>query len=207
MSVARIPKTKVIRLTLFALAFQALAIASFVNSTSDHGVGSGTASLRPNFHLRSSSGAIVDSHALRGRPYLLFFGFSNCPAVCPTTLMEAQALLREATPTLRPLSIYFVSVDPARDTPESLEAFVRGFGENVVGLTGTDEDVASAAKSVRAYISEQRDADGLNVVRFDHSALIYLVSSGGELFDILSVDEPRQRALYKIRTLSVYARL
>lgn len=196
--------SRVIRLTLAALVVQALVATIVVYATFDRGVASPNAPLRPNFRLQSSEGSIVDSHLLRGRPYLLFFGFANCPAICPVTLMETQALLREAGAATHTFPVYFVSVDPARDTPEALRDFVRGFGDNVLGLTGSDEDIAAAAKSVRVYFSKSTNA---SVESLDHSALVYLVSSGGEVVSTFSVDEPKASALYKIRTLSVFGRL
>lgn len=197
-------RNRLIRLTLVALIFQALFATMFIDASLDLGIASPNAHLRPNFRLQSSEGSIVDSHLLRGRPYLLFFGFANCPALCPTTLMETQTLLREAGATTHTFPIYFVSVDPARDTPEALRDFVKGFGDNVLGLTGSDEDIAAAAKSVRAYFSKGKNA---LVESIDHSALVYLVSSGGEVVSTVSAEEPKTSALYKIRTLSAFGRL
>ncbi|MGD9657636.1 MAG: SCO family protein [Methylocystis sp.] len=204
MTIIKTLQSRVIRLTLAAFAFQAIFAAIFVDATRDHDIAWPNAPLRPKFRLQSSEGSIVDSHWLRGRPYLLFFGFANCPAICPITLAETQALLREAGAPTRMFSIYFVSVDPARDTPQALRNFVSGFGDNVFGLTGSDEEIATAAKSVRAYFSKGKHA---SVESVDHSALVYLVSSGGEVVSTVTVDEPKANALYKIRTLSVLGRL
>lgn len=203
-AIIKMLQSRVIRLTLVAVIFQALIAMIFVDATLDRGSASPNAPMRPNFRLQSSEGSIVDSHLLRGRPYLLFFGFANCPALCPSTLMETQTLLREAGATTHTFPIYFVSVDPARDTPEALRDFVKGFGDNVLGLTGSDEDIAAAAKSVRAYFSKRRSESD---ERVDHSALVYLVSSGGEVVSTVSADEPKTSALYKIRTLSAFGRL
>lgn len=137
----RMMRGRVIKLTLAALLFQAIVAAIFVGAKLDGGIAAPGAPLRPNFRLQSSDGSVVDSRLLRGRPYLLFFGFASCPEICPTTLMETQALLREADTTTRAFPIYFVSVDPARDTPEALRDFVSGFGDNVLGLTGSGDDI------------------------------------------------------------------
>lgn len=203
-AILNILRSRLIRLTLVAIIFQSLIATMFLDASLDPGIASPNAPLRPNFRLQSSEGSIVDSHLLRGRPYLLFFGFANCPVLCPSTLMETQTLLREAGATTHTFPIYFISVDPARDTPEALRDFVKGFGDNVLGLTGSDEDIATAAKSVRAYFSKRKNASD---ERVDHSALVYLVSSGGEVVSTVSADEPKTSALYKIRTLSVFGRL
>lgn len=197
--VEKLLRSKVTRLTGAAIAFQALAVMISIER-SDRGVASPRAPVRPNFHLQSSEGSFVDSQMLRGRAYLLFFGFASCPVVCPATLMEMQSLLRAATMTSVTLPIYFVSIDSEKDPPDALKAFVSAFGDNVVGLTGSRGDIADAAKSVGVYFSD--GADGI-----DHSALVYLVNAGGEVTDVVAAGEPRIQAMYKIRTLLASAKL
>jgi protein SCO1 len=190
-------ENRIVRLAFAAAITPALIIlfASLLGARSSPARGQ---PLEPRFHLMASDGTAVDSQALRGRPYLLFFGYSRCPEICPTTLAQTEALLAEAGSNARGLPIYFVTIDPLHDTREELRKFAAGFGDNVVGLTGSEDAIIAAAKSFRAYVAtdKQTGVEGIN-----HSALVYLVSSGGEVRDVLSVEEPRHYAMYKIRTL------
>jgi protein SCO1/2 len=184
-----------------AACISASALFAIVQGVSDDVT---TRRMRPAFRLQTTEGRVVDSGALKGRPYALFFGFASCPEMCATTLTETQALIREVAPAKQPLSVYFVTIDPERDTPQALEEFTSAFGENVVGLTGTEEAITAATKSLRVYSARH---DGEDDYSFDHSTLVYLVNSGGEVADMLSAGEPRANALRKIRTLAFGGRL
>ncbi len=113
----------------------------------------------------------------RGRYMLVFFGYTFCPDACPTalqTVTEAMDLLGAQATKVQPI---FISVDPERDTPETLKSFVANFHPRMIGLTGSPEQVAAAAKVYRVYFAKANDEDEYLM---DHSAIIYLMGPDGK---------------------------
>lgn len=151
------------------------------------------------FRLKSQTGEIVDSAALKGRPYALFFGFTHCPEICPTTMMDMQRLMDRLGPAAKDFKVYFVSVDPERDTPEVLRSYLASFEPHMVGLTGTPEEIAAVAKEFRAYFKKVPTGGGDYTM--DHTALVYLMDAKGEFESVLGHQEEEARALAKMRAL------
>ena len=127
------------------------------------------------FSLVDHRGRPVTEGDFGGRYLLVFFGFTNCPDICPTTLADivrVTSLLGDDASAVQPL---FVSVDPARDTPQRLSEYLKAFDAGIVGLTGTAEQVAAMAEAFRTYYGRQpADADGYYSV--DHQANTYLMT-------------------------------
>jgi len=192
---------------LAALATFLVAGAAGMTSLGDMRVGAvaATTPLRASFKLQSTQGGVVDSRSLLGRPYAIFLGFTHCPELCATTLLDVQTLVRDAGYGARDMTLYFITLDPERDTSDVLTEYVKAFGDNVVGLTGAERDIAAAAATLRVYYTKRALSDGDYVV--DHTALVYLVNSGGEVVDTLVVGEPRAKALQKLRALAFGGRL
>ncbi len=151
------------------------------------------------FRLQSNVGEIVDSRAMRGRPYAVFFGFTRCPAVCSTTLLEMSNLLRELGPEAAEFKVFFITLDPQRDTAETLTNFLSSLGSEIVGLTGSSYEIAQAAKSFRVYYRKVLTDGGDYTI--DHTALVYLVDRQGRVADVLSFDEREDIALKKLKSL------
>ena len=133
------------------------------------------------FEMVDHTGRTVTDDDFRGSYLLVFFGFANCPDVCPTSLAEmsrALDLLGDQVSAVQPL---FVSVDPERDTPEVMAQFVQAFDPRIVGLTGTEEQVADMKEAYRVY-SEKVPAEGQSSQDYtvSHQAQIYLMSTEGE---------------------------
>jgi protein SCO1 len=103
------------------------------------------------FTLIDQHGRAFSSEALAGRPYAIFFGFTNCPDVCPTTLLEMSNHLAKLGPDADRLAVVFVTVDTERDTPERLRAYLSTFDPRIIGLTGSPEQVAVAAKAWKSF--------------------------------------------------------
>ncbi|WP_245183221.1 MULTISPECIES: SCO family protein [unclassified Haematospirillum] len=133
------------------------------------------------FTLVDGQGKAVTDQDFRGRWMLVYFGYTYCPDVCPTglqTISQALRLLPSAkAEKVQPL---FISVDPQRDTPEAVGAYVQAFDPSMIGLTGTEEQVAAAAKAYRVYYRKApesgRAADDYLV---DHSAMTWLMGPDG----------------------------
>ncbi len=151
------------------------------------------------FRLKSQTGEIIDSAALKGRPYALFFGFTHCPEICPTTMMDMQRLIDKLGLPAKDFKVFFVSVDPERDTPEVLRSYLASFEPHVVGLTGTPEEIAAVAKEFRAYYKKVPTGGGDYTM--DHTALVYLMDAKGAFENVLGYQEEEARALTKMRAL------
>lgn len=131
------------------------------------------------FTLTDHNGNRVSSSALAGSAFMLGFGYTSCPDVCPTMLQTMTAVMDGLTEQekaqFRPV---FVSVDGARDTPEVLKAYLGHFHPSILGLTGTKEDVASAAKAYKVYY-KVHDADSAGNYMVDHGGSLYLMGKDG----------------------------
>lgn len=135
----------------------------------------------PNdFTLSSSAGAVRLSD-FRGKVVLLYFGYTFCPDICPTSLAATARALKELSPeAAAQVQTIFVSVDPARDTPEHLKEYVAFFHPSILGVTGTDQEVAAAARPY-GVVYARHEATGAGGYVVDHSAYTYLVAPDGHL--------------------------
>jgi cytochrome oxidase Cu insertion factor (SCO1/SenC/PrrC family) len=131
------------------------------------------------FRLTDQSGKTVSDADFHGRYMLIYFGYSFCPDVCPTTLgVMAQALEKIGADSNRIVPI-FITVDPARDTPKVLTDYMKAFGPNFVGLTGSDAEIKAVEKEYRVYAAK-RPLDNGNY-GMDHSSVIYLMGPTGKM--------------------------
>ncbi|KAF2992799.1 hypothetical protein MJC1_00379 [Methylocystis sp. MJC1] len=151
----------------------------------------------PAFRLTSSTGEAVDDRSMLGRPFALFFGFTRCPEACPTTLLELTSVVKEAGADASDFEILFVSLDVEHDTPELLSDFVGSFGQRVVGLTGSVDDIARAARAFRVYQRKVPLEGGGYTI--DHTTLVYLVDRRGRLVDTLSFTEQADIAAKRLK--------
>lgn len=127
------------------------------------------------FVLQDTGGARFDNASLNGRPHLLFFGFTYCPDVCPTTLATLAAV--HAEPRLRELGILFVTVDPARDSAATLRQYLDAFSRDFIGLRGEPAALAPLLQSLGGIATRQPLPDGNYTM--DHTAAIYLLDRQG----------------------------
>jgi protein SCO1/2 len=144
------------------------------------------------FSLTDQQGRAASEQLLQGRATLLFFGFSNCPDVCPTTL-ALLASVRKST-ALKPLQVVMVSIDPERDTPRQLQRYLSGFDPSFIGLTGAPAAVDGLTKAFSAAAFRQPLPGG--DYSMDHSATVYLLDRQGRLVAVftppLSLEKMRQ---------------
>jgi len=140
----------------------------------------------------------------RGKPVAVFFGFTHCPDICPTTLGELSVLLADLGPRSDDLQVVLVSGDPERDTPEVLNAYLQSFDPRIVGLTGAEVEVERAFSTFRAYRKKVPTEGGDYTV--DHSAGVYLYDSDGGFVGTLDMHEDTKVRREKVeRLLSVGA--
>lgn len=141
----------------------------------------------PEFSLLDQQGNAIDRSLFAGQWDLVFFGFTNCPDICPTTLQVlAQARSTLASSGQRPLPrIVFVSVDPARDTPEALARYLAAFGGDIVGVTGDIAEIEKLARSLGIFFARTEPAaDGSYSV--DHSAVVLVMNPAGRFRALFS---------------------
>ena len=129
------------------------------------------------FKLVDQDAKPITDQDLKGHPFLVFFGFTHCPDVCPTTLFEVSEVLRALGPQAKNVRALFITVDPERDTPKVLKDYVSSFDPRVIGVTGDSEAIAAVGKSYRVYAKKvPLDGGGYTM---DHTALVYLMNKDG----------------------------
>lgn len=162
---------------------------------------SGKALVGGPFTLVDQHGKTVSDKDFRGRYMLVFFGFTHCPDICPAELQVMAAALDELGPKAEKVVPIFITLDPERDTPEVTGNYVKNFGKNFVGLSGSTEAIAEAAKAYRVAFSkfEYKGQDSNYGYSIDHSALVYLMSPGGEYVTHFPYGTPAQKMSETLR--------
>lgn len=152
------------------------------------------------FALQSTAGGTFTEKDLAGTPSLVFFGYTNCPDVCPTTLAESVAWKEQLGISDDELRTIFVTVDPERDTPEVLKAYLGGFDPDVIGLSG-DAEQTEAAKASFGAMSEKGEVrdDGFYLV--NHTASVFLIDRNGRFQSTIAYGEASDTATAKIKRL------
>jgi len=131
------------------------------------------------FTLTDQTGKRVTDKDFRGRYLLVFFGFTNCPDVCPSALQVMAAALDKLGPKGQKITPVFITVDPERDTPAQLATYLKSFHPRLVGLTGTPAEIEAVTKAYRVYVKKVADPKSSAGYSFDHSAIIYLMGPDG----------------------------
>ena len=140
-----------------------------------------------DFTLTDQDGKTVDQTILNGKWTLVFFGFTYCPDYCPTTLGVLNAVQERMGDKAKDLQIVFISIDPERDTPQMLKDYLSsdGFPDGVIGLTGTSEQVAKAAKAYRAFYQKVGEGEGYTM---NHGLTVYLMGPDGKFRSAVAHD-------------------
>jgi protein SCO1/2 len=194
MSMTRITKS---RLLLSAVFVGLVACASFVFVKTSAQSQFPVTTIGGPFALADQDGKTVTDRDLKGRPFLIFFGYTNCPDVCPTTLFELSEVLGVLGADADKLPIFFVSVDPGRDTPAILKDYLSGFDPHLRGLTGSPESLANIEKAYRVY-TKRVDLPGGGYV-MDHSVTIYLMDKNGQFVGPFNLKRTKEQAANELR--------
>jgi protein SCO1 len=152
------------------------------------GPSSGT-SLGGPFALQDGDGKVVTDRDFRGRYMLVYFGYTFCPDVCPTTLNDLADAMDKLGAKADRVQPIFITVDPKRDRPDVLKRYVAAFGPRLVGLTGSPEAIADVAKEYRVYYAEHRTGPGPDDYTMDHSSILYLMGPNGRFVAPIRADE------------------
>ena len=161
-------------------------VARILNQPAVPSLESGTSLPRPrvlaDFNLVDTNGAAATLATLRGHPTLVFFGFTHCPDVCPTTLALLASVQKQAR--IPGLKVALISVDPERDTPEQLGRYVASFGGDLIGLTGSAPEIVSASRSFGVAASRVELGGGNYTM--DHSATVFALDSAARIIAVFT---------------------
>jgi protein SCO1 len=150
------------------------------------------------FRLTSHEGKAFTDEDLKGKPFAVFFGFTHCPEVCPTTLYDLTQDLEALGKDADKMRVAFITVDPAQDTPELMKTYLGSFDPRIVGLTGTEEEIAAVAKAYKVYYRKVPTESGYTM---DHTATILLMDSRGEFYGTSNFQESQEVRREKLRKL------
>lgn len=170
------------RIVLWTAAILAtIAFTVFQLRTDNPAPGANAANtFAPTFRLADGEGQIRDSAEFRGRWLLVFFGFTNCPDVCPTTLSEVAQVMDDLGPESQQVQPVFISIDPERDRAASMDDYTRAFHPAILGLAGDAAQTRAAAESFRIFYEREPDANSPSDYTMSHSAGLFLVGPDGQ---------------------------
>ncbi|GHC75290.1 SCO family protein [Limoniibacter endophyticus] len=151
------------------------------------------------FTLIDQNGQPFTQDDLNTKPSALFFGFTHCPQICPTTLYELTALAEQLGTDAEKLQTVFVTVDPERDTPEVMKLYLSNVSARTIGLSGKPEDVMAMTKAYGIYSKKVPLDDGDYTM--DHTASVILLDGNGDFFGTIAYEENTQTALAKLQRL------
>jgi protein SCO1/2 len=141
------------------------------------------------FALLDGDGQVVTDRTFRGKFMVVYFGYTFCPDVCPTTLNEIADAMDRLGPIAARVQPIFITVDPKRDTPAVIKQYAANFSPKLVGLTGSPEQIAKVAKEYRVYYAEHRTGPTPNDYSMDHSSIIYLMGPDGQFIQPIPADD------------------
>ncbi len=175
MSRARCILTIVILLIGVATALRVMPVCAAEQHSVAHG---------GPFTLAATDGTVVTDKTYRGKWELIYFGYTFCPDICPTTLSAIAGALDALGPQAAAVQALFITIDPRRDTPQILAAYVKAIDPRIVALTGTHDQTAAAARAFSVIYERQEGRDGAYF--FDHTSYIYVLDPRGNLVETLS---------------------
>lgn len=159
----------------------------------------GRADIGGPFSLVDQDGRAFTDRDLLGKPTLVFFGFTYCPEVCPTTLLHMSSWLKQLGSDADKLNAVYVTVDPERDTPKQIKQYLSAFDPRIRGLTGTPDQVASIVKGYKAYAKRVPLENGDYVM--DHSTMVYMMDESGGFVGPIGYGEPDAQVIPLLRDL------
>jgi protein SCO1 len=161
--------------------------------------GSGTPAIGGAFSLLNTTGKPVTNTDFRGKLMLVYFGFSHCPAICPTDLAIISTVSDELKDHKDEFQPIFITIDPARDTPERLATFMKNFDPHIIALTGTEEQVKQAVAAYKIFSTKVTDPKAEQAYTIDHSAFIYLIDKEGNYITHFPHGENAEKIVAEVR--------
>lgn len=192
---------KVVRFAAWGIVavVAAIAVTIFVMDQFDEPPASAIATIGGPFTLTDQHGETVTEASLKGHPTAIFFGYTFCPDVCPTTLFEMTNYLEQLGEDGDQLKVYFVTVDPERDTEQVLADYLQAFDPRISGLTGNREEIDKVLTAYRVFSRKVERDDGPYLM--DHTAAVYLLDDEAEFTATIAYQEDEATALSKLKRL------
>lgn len=161
--------------------------------------GYGEAAIGGTFTLVDGNGNRVTEKQFRGRYMLVFFGFTHCPDICPTTLALMESALTTLGKKAELVTPIFITVDPERDTPKVVADYVKHFGKRMVGLTGSPDQIAKVVATYKVYASKIENENSALGYMMDHSGFIYLMGPDGKYLAHFAQNTPEQAIVEQLK--------
>ena len=151
-------------------------------------------------HLIDHNGQAFKKTTLKNKPSLLFFGFTNCPEICPTTLADLSEITKEVTSSVNAINIIFVTLDPIRDNKKHLKDYVQYFGSNIIGVTGDKIEIKKFAENWGVFYETVNTSN--NNYTLNHTATVFMIDELGNFRGTISWGENETSVMQKINNLS-----
>jgi protein SCO1 len=190
------PRSLLLLLAAFAVALALSAIG--LGMLAKVKPGASVSAVGGPFALQTGGGRILTDRDMIGEPFLVFFGYTHCPDVCPTTLAQIAQVLQALGPDTK-LKVLFITVDPERDTPRLMAQYAGSFGPNVIGLSGDRAAIDKVMKAYRVYAQKVPEKNG--AYSMDHSAVIYLMGRDGKFLHAFNIQRPPEDSAAELRPL------
>jgi protein SCO1 len=174
-----------------------LGVFIYLASHSASPIGRAVASVGGPFHLEDQTGKLFTDQDMKGRPFLVFFGYTHCPDVCPTTLLEISDVMKALGKDADRTGALFVTVDPERDSPAVLKDYLSNFDPHLRALTGDPAAVEAALKAYRVYAAKIPLKDGDYTM--DHTAAVYLMDKDGRFVSTFNLKQSPEAAASQLR--------
>lgn len=186
--------------TIFAIVATIAAFSVVIESRrTPTSQSTGVATVGGPFTLTGTDGQEVTEKDLAGKPSAVFFGFTFCPDVCPTTLFELTNMMEQLGSDADKINFVFISVDAGRDGPEEMKQYLESFDERIIGLTGTEDQIDVVTKAYKVYHARVPIDDGDYTM--DHTASVLLMDANGQFFGTLAYEEATDVMLAKLKRL------
>ena len=190
------PSKRTLAGAAFVLGFLALGFAA-TSVLLPRGQGASPAAVGGPFTLTAPDGRAVSDKDMAGHPFLVFFGYTHCPDVCPATLAEMSSVFAQLGPKA-PVKALFITVDPERDTPAAMKDYMASFDPRIIGLSGSPGAVKAVEGEYKAY-SKKGEVDKDGSYSMDHLAITYLMDKSGQFVGAFNLDRPAKDAAAELQ--------
>ncbi len=191
-------RTSHILLIFFAfLAGLVIFLGVILFASQYQGLGSGPSAIGGPFKLIDDNGKPITDQDMKGRPFLVFFGYRHCPDICPTTLFEMSEVMRALGQDADRIGALFITVDPERDTPAMMKDYLSSFDPHLRGLTGDRQAIDAVEKAYRVYAKKVPTDNG--DYSMDHTALVYLMDKQGRFVAPFKLNRKPEEAAADLR--------
>jgi len=181
----------------FAGVALCLGVIAFISGRNIVAGAPQTAAIGGPFQLTDQDGRTVTDQDFRGKPFLVFFGFTHCPDVCPTTLFDISEIMHDLGRDADRTAALFITVDPQRDTPAAMKEYMESFDPHVRSLSGDETTLAAVAKAYRVYYKKVPLEGGDYTM--DHTAIVYLMDKEGRFVAPFSMKRSAEAAAADLR--------